>query len=139
VKISAKIEGDKRLLRKFQRLEKKAQGRILVKATRPGAKLVLDRARELAPVDKGTLAGSGLQLKVTARRKHYGETSVTNTRAGAHAILQEFGVQPHSVGGRAHPGHPPQPFMRPAFDENVADAQDEVGHVLKREILDAAR
>jgi hypothetical protein len=29
--------------------------------------------------------------------------------------------------------------MRPAFDENVGDAQDEVAHVLKREILDAAR
>ena len=97
------------------------------------------RVRQLAPRDTGLLADRGLQLKVTSRKPHYGETSVTNTRKGAHAILQEFGVDPHMVRGRFHPGHPPQPFMRPAFDENVADAQDEVAHILKREILKAAR
>ena len=133
------IVGTAQLKAKFAKLAKSVQGQVLVNATKPGARLVLDRAKELAPRDTGQLAERGLQIRVTRRRKTYGETSVTNTKAGAHAVLQEYGVRPHLIGKKKHPGHKPQPFMRPAFDQKKNDAAAEVGHELRRLIFEAAR
>lgn len=131
------IVGAAELKRKFAQMERKLQTATLVRAAKAGAAIILKRAKELAPRDTGALARA-LVTRTTRRRKTYGETSVTNTKAGAHAVLQEYGVQPHPIGKGTHPGHKPQPFMRPAFDETKDAARAEVQHQLRRAVLEGA-
>ncbi|QQS08677.1 MAG: HK97 gp10 family phage protein [Phycisphaerales bacterium] len=62
----------------------------------------------------------------------------------AYAHLVEFGTRPHAVGkgsrlskGRAggamHPGTPPQPFIRPAYDTKRGEASSKIIATLRQE------
>jgi HK97 gp10 family phage protein len=44
--------------------------------------------------------------------------------------LLEFGVDPHMIGGIAHPGHDPQPFLTPAFEAHGQEAIKRFGQKL---------
>lgn len=70
----------------------------------------------------------------------------------SYAHLVEFGTRPHAVGkgsilevfarskakkkqvGAMHPGSPPQPFMRPAFDSKKFEAVRTIADVTRREL-----
>lgn len=60
-----------------------------------------------------------------------------------HAHLVEFGTAPHVLGGRfegaMHPGTAPQPFARPAWDEQKEAALQRIGEELGNEIMKNAR
>jgi HK97 gp10 family phage protein len=66
------------------------------------------------------------------------------TTAGAnHGIFAEFGTSPHinqgKFAGSHHPGTPPHPFMRPAFDAQAQPTVDRLAVILAQEIDKAAR
>lgn len=148
MRYSLGLQGDEQLRRQLLALEASVQVDLLAEATRLGSQPILQRAQELAPVDTGTLRRIGLQIKTKKRsRTRSGakgsavaaESYVTNTRAGAHAILQEFGVQAHRVGKRKHPGHRAQPFMRRAFVNRRDVALSTVTAKIQTAVLAAAR
>lgn len=60
------------------------------------------------------------------------------TREGWHGNFVEFGTKPHINKGRysgtQHPGTPPQPFLRPAFDSEARPTIDRLGPLLWVEI-----
>nr|WP_301538897.1 HK97-gp10 family putative phage morphogenesis protein [Pseudogemmobacter hezensis] len=60
-----------------------------------------------------------------------------------HAHLVEFGTAPHINGGKfagtKHPGTAPQPFARPAWDEDKEAVLKRIGEELGKEITKAAR
>lgn len=60
-----------------------------------------------------------------------------------HGALVEFGTSPRINGGQfagsQHPGTPPQPFMRPAFDSEAQPTIDRLGPLLWAEIEKNAR
>lgn len=106
--------------------------RVLKKAGQP----IADRARELAPVDEGDLRDSikvGTRLSGNQRRKHrkaQKDDVEMFVGAGPHpqAHLQEFGTSKF----------PPQPFMRPAWDQHKRAALNGIKEDLWTEIRKAA-
>ena len=135
------LEGEKLLLKRLKELETKLAVNTLVAAAKAGAQPILERASMLAPVETGTLS-AGLQLLTTARKKRlYGEVSVTHRKEAAHAILQEYGVDPHwqPKRKRHHPGHAPQPFFRPAYDQLKDSSAAIVIRRLKNALMEVAR
>lgn len=134
--INVSLVGGDELERRIKLLDSKMVGRVLADACLEAAQPILDTARELAPQDTGTLKRKGLQLKISRRAGRYGEAVVTNTRAGAHAILQEFGVKAHRLGKRGmHPGHRAQPFMRRAAWRNRTQVLAAIVDDLKRQVM----
>lgn len=141
IKFSMQAGGEPELRTALRLLENAVAVDILASATKIAAEPVLARAIELAPVDTGTLKREGLQIKVKRRSRGgriYAEANVTNTRKGAHAILQEFGVAPHRVRGSQHPGHKAKPFMRRAFVNKRDEALRIVTARIRESVLKAA-
>jgi len=131
MKVDAKLLGINVALERFKALQKDLGGLFLQKIAKEAAQPILDRTRILAPKDTGQLAAN-MVIKRTRRRINYGEVAVTNNKKAAHAILQEFGVSQHAITSTGkngvtrtvkHPGHKPQPFMRPAFKQKLAEVQ----------------
>ncbi len=61
---------------------------------------------------------------------------MSNPQRYAHLI--EFGTEPHSIGPHGqHPGTPPAPFMRPAFEAGRSRAIAEFTRVMKTELHNA--
>ncbi|WP_409636203.1 HK97-gp10 family putative phage morphogenesis protein [Phenylobacterium sp.] len=91
--------------------------------------------RSKAPRDKGTLAASGgIGAKLSRRqRKQHKRESTVEVFAGpgplAEATQQEFGNE----------NHPPQPFLRPAWDETQDLVLEVVASELGGEIDKAAK
>jgi len=123
---TVKLEGADQLRKKLLDLDKKVARKISSQALRAGAKIVLERARQLVPVKSGTLKRS---LKVRAGKRKGGRISfVVQTKAGDYrgetfyGSFLEFG---HKVGKRrrvkgltdTREAVPPKPFLRPAFDQ----------------------
>jgi hypothetical protein len=122
------------------RLEKSLAVEVLADAVEYAAEPVLARAQELAPSDTGFLKASGLVIAV-ARSKRGAPNAIAKVRAiraAAHAILQEFGVKPHRVGKKAHPGHKAQPFLKPAFLARRDEALLRVRERVRLAVLSAA-
>ncbi len=149
MRVNVGLEGLEKAVASFERLKSSVQAKVLVAATKAGAEVMAERARELAPRDTGRLAKRGIRTRVTVRKKDYGETSVGHTRANFYGAIQEVGAAPHAITvtnkatGRKrkvqHPGHKAQPHLLPAYDEQKAAAEKVATVVLRDEILKAAR
>lgn len=98
---------------------------------------IADRARQLAPMDDGRLRASiTVGNRLTRRQRSQSERGDPNDvvmYAGAGALpqahMQEFGTQ-HS---------PPQPFMRPAWDQGKDRVLESIKEDLWTEIEKAAK
>lgn len=156
-KWSVRVEGLKELNESLADLSRATAGNVLKRAVGAGAAVIAEDALTRAPVDRGRLRANILVSKpkiitpgkaayaramqetgdraiaAQAARNANREAGGTGRAAVSHAgpakgvgqgILQEFGT--------AH--HPPQPFMRPAWDARGEDAAREIGNVLKEEI-----
>lgn len=130
-----KIEGLKDLqdaLAEFPKATGKAVlRRALLKAGQP----IKDAAAARAPRLRGKLqmsVGAGTKLSRRQKRMHQPESSVeVFVGAGAlvQAITQEFGTV----------NHPPQAFMRPAWDGNRHQAMSSIKDELSDEIMKTAK
>lgn len=81
------------------------------------AAIVRDRAKSLAPEDKGELA-SEIEAEASGLSATIGTTGVE------HAGPQEFGTSEHDA----------QPFLRPALDNSQRAIEAEFARTLKKEL-----
>ena len=110
--VTVRIEGLREVEQAMKELTKaaaKSQGR---KALMAGGEVLSSRAYQLAPKDEGYLADSiDVGTKLTRRQKSlHRKAADVEVFVGPNdpaAVPQEFGWE----------GNPPQPFMRPAWDE----------------------
>lgn len=140
-----KLTGDKRLDRKFAALPMKVEKKILRQALRPAAKLILDSARQNAPVDTGALRKS---LAVRAgKRTRKGTVRVqVQTSDGMftgktfYGAFQELG---HHRGkrslGSGRPMIPGKHYIKRAFDSRKFAAQVLAQSLIAEGILREAR
>lgn len=87
--------------------------------------------KALQPIAKAARANSShatIKKAITIRRnsqapkdkpEHMVGMNPKHRRAVRLAHLLEFGVSPHAIGGWMHPGHAPQPFLTPAFEQHA--------------------
>lgn len=148
--VTMKLEGFSNFEKELAKLEKLATRRsVAIRAMRKAAQPMADIASSLAPVDTGTLAKSvivgtkldGRQSKIHKRMFKHDKTSVEMFvgpsylmgDGGRHGHLQEFGTVHHA----------PQPFMRPAWDQDhknlLARLGDEMAKEIDKAVTRAAR
>jgi HK97 gp10 family phage protein len=141
VRVRMKVEGGDKLARKLQMLAEETAREHMREAALVGAEVIRAEAEAKAPRKTGTLAGD-IQKEITKQTKSRVEIHVGPGRKGWYGRLVEEG---HAivVGGRKrakkNPGRvvghaPPQPFLRPAFDEKVGEAQDVIAAELRRRL-----
>lgn len=143
MKTTVKIEGLRELDEALGELTKATARNVLRRVGLKALQPVADTARSLAPVDDGHLRDSiGVGTRLTRRqaalhrkalRSGTSQSSFWEGFAGAgglpQAITQEFGTV----------SHPPQPFMRPAYDANKNQMLEIVKRDLGEEIQKAAQ
>lgn len=142
---TVRIEGMEELLRKLGQLQDDVSA-VLDEATLAGAEVVRTYAAQQAP-------GPHVEKDLAARTRLAAEAHVGPDDAHWYYKFAETGTGPHEIGpdakqalafegneGRVvttfvdHPGHPAEPFLRPALDTQKGAATDAVGAVLKRAI-----
>jgi HK97 gp10 family phage protein len=129
-----KVEGLKQLERALAELPQAASRGVGMRVLKIAAEPIANTATRLAPKDKLHLAdGIGVGTKLTRRQRalHKKKSDMeVFAGAGGHpqATQQEFGNE----------NHPPQPFMRPAWDAQKVRAFDLIGLHLGVEIQKSA-
>lgn len=121
-------------------------GEVSKKATREAGRFVIKQARTKIRSRTGNLAKSlGVRMKKLGMTGYVAQVAPRTGKGlrydGYYGAMVEFGTDAHEIPGRkkggqlsrnkkalsidgdavhsvTHPGAPPQPFMRPAFDEN---------------------
>lgn len=135
-----RIEGAHELQAALLSLPDKVSKKIMGKALRAGAEVVLGEARYLAPVKTGALAG-GMQITMSNKG---GEASAIVSAASQqyYGNMQEFGTKRKSAadkatgkrrirGGNNGSWHvKPNPFMHKAIEATVSDATDAIAESL---------
>lgn len=157
-----KIEGLAELDKLLKQFAPRVEANILRGSLNAANKVILERAKELAPVDDGDLKAS---IRVTSKIKRKTGWVESNIVAGNkqafYARFIEYGTaqfysgtgqsnrRPYVIrprtkkslffGGVAreevnHPGIKPQPFMRPAFDSKQDEALAQFARYMKGRI-----
>jgi len=158
---TVQIMGLTKLRDNLKKIGKIAEHEAAIAMTRSGANLFEEAAKEEVPVKTGTLKES-ISVKQISKGPHILYVVTTRKKLkdkyrGRHAHLVEFGTRMHyeprssKRSGKKkkvmfikksgeffwnviHPGAKPHPFMRPAFEENVAKAIDKMGKLYNRRL-----
>lgn len=138
--VKIRLEGDKDLINVLSAFKPAARRRIVRPPITKGVRLVVRSAKRKVPKETGTLKrslgfvvrtySSGTVAGIAGPRKGIvDEKTGRNPRLYAHLV--EFGAAPHllssSIGPTGekidvvHPGAPPKPFLRPAWDESIPE------------------
>lgn len=125
--IKTRIEGARELDRVLAQLPRAVGRRVLTGALRAGAKPIVAAAKAKAPVGGGELRDAIVARAVRGERGAI-HMRIGPVRAVFHGLFQEFGTKFHR----------PQPFLRPAFDENAQEALKRIGEALGRAVERAA-
>jgi HK97 gp10 family phage protein len=136
VKVTVKVEGLSACAEALRELPRAVARDVMLRILTDRAEPIAESARNLAPVDLGDLRDSiTVSTRLTRRqrglhRKEGADDVEVFVGPGPHpqAHLQEFGT--------VH--HPPQPFMRPAWDEHQGKLLDNIAEDLWGEIRQAA-
>ena len=130
--------GDARLQRKLHSLGNKIEKKIVRRALRTAAKVVLQAAKARVPVDTGALK-KGLKVRATKRsRTIIGVHIRTPTRAELGIHPDDPGYYPAVIEYGAE-GHAAQPFLRPAMDEARDKARQVIADSIRAGIAEAVR
>jgi len=130
--------GDARLQARLKRLDAKVQKKVVRKALRAGAKMVLAAARALVSADTGALRAGLKPRALKARRGTFGVQVMTPTReqlgipadaSGYYPAVLEYGAE----------GHPARPFLRPALDQARSTATSAIREAIVQGIDEAAK
>lgn len=127
------IEGGAELARKLAALGEAVAGEALAAAMRSGALLVENDAKRRAPYKTGTLRRS-IHTEVEAGE---GKAEASVGTDVIYAARLEFGFEGKDKLGREY-HQPPRPYLRPALDENMDAAAQEIGEALRAAILAVA-
>jgi HK97 gp10 family phage protein len=117
-----KLHGARQMDKVLAGLPRKIRGRVLSNAVMGAAGVIQRAAKQTAPV-----AGGTLKAEIVRRRRRGGNgvtVQVGPTRDAFWGMFQEFGTKHHA----------PRPWLRPAFEENKAEALDKMGKSLGRAI-----
>jgi HK97 gp10 family phage protein len=120
--MSDEVMGVEELVRNLRRMEDRAAD-AMEKGAQAGAKIVADAAEERAPRRSGYL-GEHIVVEILEKGKNEAIAGVGPHKNAFWGLFQEMGV----------PQHPAQPFLRPAFDENKARAEQEMLDAIARAI-----
>lgn len=111
------IQGLDKIELRLQALPEKLRRTRIRQAMNDGMEIVRAEAEHNARRSRSPYAphlSDNIVKKVTiGAQKATGRIGATNVH---HGHLVEFGVRPHMIGKRYHPGAKKQPWMRPAFD-----------------------
>lgn len=148
-----RIEGLEDLEKNLERLSKSAGKGVLRRSLRKAAEPMADIMRSKAPKKTGALAQSiAISSKLNKRQSGIHRKMFKDDRQavelflgpaygpgkGNHGHLLEFGTKPHFnkglFAGSRHPGTAPQPFVRPAWDQDRADMLDRLSKILWEEL-----
>lgn len=126
--IGVKIQGTEDLKKTFERLSDGLQGDFLETATRAGALPVLNQVRITVPEGGRTPYKAGdyrksFEMVTTKKTPARCEVQIGTDRPQARRL--EFGFVGRDTLGRFY-NQAPRPHIRPAFDENVQNAQNEL-------------
>jgi HK97 gp10 family phage protein len=114
-----KIEGAHELQAALLALPDKVSKKIMGKALRAGAEVVLGEARYLAPVKTGALAAG---LRITMSNKGGEAAAIVSTSPEQYyGNMQEFGTKKMK----------PHPFLEKALEASQRDATDAIAATLK--------
>ena len=156
---TVKLEGFADLDAALKNLSKDVGKGVLRRSLKTAAEPLVELVRSGVPRDKGTLAASiAISTKLAKRQAGMHRKVFKNDKAavemfvgpsydlgagGRHGHLVEFGTAPHINGGvfagTQHPGTAPQPFMRPAWDQDKMALLDRLGRKLWTEIEKSAK
>lgn len=157
-----RIEGLDELDKLLQAFAPRVEANILRGSLNAANKVILQKAKELAPVDDGDLKAS---IRVTSKIKRANgwveSRIVAGNKKAYYANWVEFGtgtfysgtgdsvrrsyiIRPRTTKGLfftntvreevRHPGIKPQPFMRPAFDMKQNEALKQFGDFMRKRI-----
>lgn len=124
--IAVQITGVKRLDRKFARLPKRVQNRVVRTSIKDAAKILMEDSRRRAPKLTGALK-KGHKVRAMKRRRNFiGRTILVDDPAAA---AMEYGTSDVDA----------QPYLRPALDETGQRVKDKALANIKRGIIGEAK
>ncbi len=132
MKVRMKVEGGDKLARKLQMIAEETARKHMRECALAGAEVIRAETERLAPRDTGTLAGD-IQKEVKKQTKSRVDVDVGPGKKGWYGRLVEDG-HVIATGEKAGDEVPPHPFMRPAFDAKVDEAQATFEKELKRRL-----
>ncbi len=133
--VTIDIQGDKKLIRKLDRLERRTARSIKRKGLRAGSSVLLKAVRKAAPRDTGNLRKS-----MTRKFKTYGGRNVIVIVGpawpkGAHGHLVEFGTKPRATrAGQSTGSMPANPFFEKAIRASLPAVNVAMTRKMKEEI-----
>lgn len=132
MRVRMKVEGGDKLARKLQMLAEETAREHMREAALAGGEVIRAEAESKAPRKSGTLAGS-IKTEIRKQTRSRVEIHVGPGAKGWYGRLVEDG---HAivVNGAKIGDVPPHPFLRPAFDEKVDEAQRVVEEELRRRL-----
>lgn len=125
--LKIKVTGVKELKKNLEKLSDEFTRKLEV-ATRAGALIVQNDAKQRAPYRTGTLRRS-IHTEITSRRRDSVEAQVGTNVEYARRI--EYGFSGEDKAGRRY-NQPPNPYLRPALDENQDKVQKEIADVFRQ-------
>jgi len=139
--LSITLEGAAALEKKLNLLDAKVSRKIVSRALRAGAKVILDKAKQLAPRGKSGKLYKSLKVRAGKRKKGV-IRFVVQTKDGDfkgetfYGAFIEFG---HKAGsrklGNSRKSIPAKPYLGPAFDSKKDEALDIMLGVIRHELL----
>lgn len=134
--VTMKLEGFSNFEKELAKLEKLATRRSVARrALKKAAQPMADLAASMAPTDDGDLKASiGVSTKLSSRQAGMHRKMFRDDRAAVEMFVgagplpsahtQEFGTVHHA----------PQPFMRPAFDQDHMNLLRRLGEEMSKQI-----
>ncbi len=131
--------GDKRLVKKFNRLPDKLQKKMLRPSMRKAMKPIKAMAQSLIPVGTGTLKSGGLKIRALKRsRSRFGMILTTPTAEALGIPKKAKGYYPIHV-ELGHGNVPMQSFMREGMERTKPQARKILASELGRRIAAEAK
>jgi HK97 gp10 family phage protein len=135
--VTIRFKGEEGLEQKFRAMVNEAKTRTLEAAVPPAGEIVIDRMKQLAPVEEGMLRDS-LEMKVHERTPT--RFTVTMEAPAPHWHLLEFGHDQVRGGKKGEGGHvvghtAARPYIRPAFDATKTAMKNEIRDGIRDSIL----
>lgn len=147
MRVRMKVEGGDKLARKLQMLAQETAKEHMRESALAGAEVIRAQAEENAPHRTGNLKAD-IQKEIVKQTKARVKIEIGPGKKAWYGRLVEEGhaivaggkrVVKNSGRVRVYDGKvvghvPPHPFLRPAFDEKVGEAQDVIAAELRRRL-----
>ena len=138
--VTLRIEGLKQIDLALKKVGIEFERKIARSAVRAGAKIIMEEAKRLAPVDPDGQQTLKKSIQVVTRSKRVGDAVVSvATRSGRKYAPKNMNAfyAPFLEFGTEH--QPAQPFLRPALRKRTPSAIREMVKVIQRRLASLAK